>query len=117
MPYAFTQDVPIDAAFYQRVIDGLGDEAPKGLIAHLAVERPEGGLRYSDVWSRRRTGTASPRSACTPWSTLCPANVSAQSFPPSPSETASGPAREDCLTQDRCNDVGRGPGAAGAAGS
>jgi hypothetical protein len=50
MTYAFTQDVPIDAAFYQRIADGLGDEAPKGLISHIAVERPEGGLRYIDVW-------------------------------------------------------------------
>lgn len=50
MTYAFTQDVPIDAAIYQRILDGLGDEVPKGLIVHLAVERPEGGLRYIDVW-------------------------------------------------------------------
>jgi hypothetical protein len=50
MTYAFTQDVPIDAAFYQRIADGLGDEPPKGLITHIAVERPEGGLRYIDVW-------------------------------------------------------------------
>lgn len=50
MAYAFTQDVPIDAAFYRRILEGLGDEPPKGLIAHLAVERPEGGLRYFDVW-------------------------------------------------------------------
>ena len=50
MTYAFTQDVPIDAAFYQRVMKGLGDGPPKGLIAHIAVERPEGGLRYTDVW-------------------------------------------------------------------
>lgn len=50
MAYAFTQDVPIDAGLYRRVLDGLGDEAPKGLIVHLAVERPEGGLRYVDVW-------------------------------------------------------------------
>jgi hypothetical protein len=50
MTYAFTQDVPIDAAFYKRIADGLGDEAPKGLISHIAVERPEGGLRYIDVW-------------------------------------------------------------------
>jgi hypothetical protein len=50
MAYAFTQDVPIDAAFYKRVTDGLGDDPPKGLIVHLAVERPEGGLRYFDVW-------------------------------------------------------------------
>jgi hypothetical protein len=50
MPYAFTQDVPIDAAFYKRITDGLGDDPPKGLISHIAVERPEGGLRYIDVW-------------------------------------------------------------------
>ena len=50
MPYAFTQDVPIDAGFYRRIIEGLGDEPPKGLIAHIAVERPEGGLRYFDAW-------------------------------------------------------------------
>ncbi len=50
MAYAFTQDVPIDAAFYTRITDGLGDATPKGLIVHIAVERPEGGLRYIDVW-------------------------------------------------------------------
>ena len=51
MAYAFTQDVPIDAAFYARVLEGLGDDPPKGLIVHLAVERPEGGLRYFSVWN------------------------------------------------------------------
>ncbi len=50
MTYAFTQVVPIDAAFYRRVLEGLGDDPPEGLIVHLAVERPEGGLRYFDVW-------------------------------------------------------------------
>ena len=50
MTYAFTQDVPIDAAVYSRVLEGLGDQPPKGLVVHLAVERPEGGLRYFDVW-------------------------------------------------------------------
>jgi hypothetical protein len=50
MPYAFTQDVPIDAAFYKRITDALGDDPPKGFIAHIAAERPEGGLRYIDVW-------------------------------------------------------------------
>ncbi len=50
MTYAFTQDVPIDSTFYQRIVAGLGDEPPKGLITHIAVERPEGGLRYIDVW-------------------------------------------------------------------
>ena len=50
MTYAFTQDVPIDAAFHDRIMDGLGAEAPAGLIMHLATEGPEGGLRYVDVW-------------------------------------------------------------------
>ena len=50
MTYAFTQDVPIDATLYKRILDGLGDEPPAGLMVHLALERPEGGLRYIDVW-------------------------------------------------------------------
>jgi hypothetical protein len=50
MTYAFTQDVPIDASFYWRIVDGLGTEQPDGFIAHLAIELPEGGLRYIDVW-------------------------------------------------------------------
>lgn len=50
MTYAFTQDVPINAAVYDRIVEGLGDDPPHGLIVHLAVERPEGGLRYFDVW-------------------------------------------------------------------
>ena len=51
MPYAFVQDVPIDAAFYRRITDGLTETVPDGLIVHIAVERPEGGLRYIDVWN------------------------------------------------------------------
>ena len=51
--YAFTQDVPIDAATYQRILDGLGSTVPDGLVIHLAIERPEGGLRYVDVWESR----------------------------------------------------------------
>jgi len=50
MTYAFTQDVPIDAVFYQRISDGLGPEPPQGMIVHLAIALPEGGLRYLDVW-------------------------------------------------------------------
>ena len=51
MTYAFVQDVPIDAAFYARIKQGLGDEPPDGLISHVVVERAEGGLRYIDVWA------------------------------------------------------------------
>jgi len=50
MAYAFTQNVPIDTAFYKRITDGLGNEPPKGLITHIAIERPEGGIQYIDVW-------------------------------------------------------------------
>jgi hypothetical protein len=48
--YAFTQDVPIDTVLYRRIKEGLGEDPPKGLISHVAVERQEGGLRYIDVW-------------------------------------------------------------------
>jgi hypothetical protein len=50
MTYAFVQDVPIDAAFYARMRDGLGPEPPDGLISHVAMALAEGGLRYVDVW-------------------------------------------------------------------
>jgi hypothetical protein len=50
MAYAFVQDVPIDAAFYVRIKQGLGEAPPAGLISHVVVERAEGGLRYIDVW-------------------------------------------------------------------
>jgi hypothetical protein len=52
--YAFTQDVPIDAITYQRIRDGLGGDPPDGLVVHLAIERPEGGLTYIDVWDSRQ---------------------------------------------------------------
>lgn len=48
--YAYTQDVPIDAGFYRTISDGLGDTPPAGLIVHLAIELPGGGLRYIDIW-------------------------------------------------------------------
>ena len=50
MTYMFTKDVPIDAEFYKRIVAGLGEDSPKGLIVHVAIERPEGGLRYIDLW-------------------------------------------------------------------
>ena len=50
MSYAYTQDVLIDAGLYRQITDGLGDDPPPGLVVHLALERPEGGLRYVDVW-------------------------------------------------------------------
>lgn len=50
MVYAYTQDVPIDAAMYQKIIDRLGPEPLAGNLLHLCVRRPDGGLRYIDVW-------------------------------------------------------------------
>jgi hypothetical protein len=50
MVYAFTQDVPIDTDMYARIAAALGDEPMDGLLLHLAVRNPDGGLRYIDVW-------------------------------------------------------------------
>jgi hypothetical protein len=50
MPYAFTQEVPISESLYRQIIEGLGTDVPDGLIVHIAVKRPGGGLRYLDVW-------------------------------------------------------------------
>lgn len=50
MSYAYSQDVPIDESTYRRIIDRLGPAPIDGLIVHLALRRPEGGLRYIDVW-------------------------------------------------------------------
>lgn len=50
MTYAFTQDVPIDATAYDKIITELGPNPAPGFVAHLAIARPEGGLRYIDVW-------------------------------------------------------------------
>lgn len=49
MSYAFIQDVPADEAMYREIRKRLGDEPPKGLVAHVVIKR-EGGLRYVDVW-------------------------------------------------------------------
>jgi len=51
--YAFEQDVPIDAAVYARITDGLGATPPDGLLAHIALERADGHLYYLDVWQSR----------------------------------------------------------------
>jgi hypothetical protein len=50
MPYAYTQDVPIDEAIYRKITERLGPVPLTGLIFHLVVRRPGGGLRYVDVW-------------------------------------------------------------------
>jgi len=51
--YAYTQDVPIDLATYERIIGKLGPEPLAGCLLHLCVRRPDGGLRYIDVWESK----------------------------------------------------------------
>jgi len=48
MPYAFTQDVPINKDTYTGISDQIANP-PKGLIVHLAFEISDG-MRYVDVW-------------------------------------------------------------------
>ncbi|MGZ3274824.1 MAG: hypothetical protein ACXU82_20205 [Caulobacteraceae bacterium] len=48
--YVYTQDVPIDFATYRKVIAALGPEPLAGSLVHLCVRRPDGGLRYIEVW-------------------------------------------------------------------
>ncbi len=51
MVYAYTQDVPIDVDLYRRIVEELGEEPFEGSVLHLCVRRPDGGLRYIDVWT------------------------------------------------------------------
>lgn len=50
MVYAFTQDVPIGEDLYHSIVKELGPEPLAGQLMHLCVRRPDGGLRYIDVW-------------------------------------------------------------------
>lgn len=52
MPYAFHYDVPADEKFYRQVKDEIGDERPKGLVAHVVVKQ-DGGLRHVQVWESK----------------------------------------------------------------
>lgn len=53
MPYALQYDVPADEQFYRRVAAEIGDEEPRGLVAHLVIKR-EGGLRHIEVWDSKK---------------------------------------------------------------
>jgi hypothetical protein len=50
MVYAFTQDVPIGEDLYRRILDEIGPEPIAGSLLHLCVRKPDGTLRYIDVW-------------------------------------------------------------------
>ena len=47
--YGFIQDVPANEEMYGQIRSRLGDQPPKGLVAHVVLTR-DGGLRYVDVW-------------------------------------------------------------------
>jgi len=47
--YGFVQDVPANEEMYGQIKARLGDQPPKGLVAHVVLTR-DGGLRYVDVW-------------------------------------------------------------------
>ena len=51
--HAFTQDVPIKEDLYRKISANLGSEPMDGLIVHLVVRRPDGLLRYIDVWESK----------------------------------------------------------------
>jgi hypothetical protein len=54
MAWAFVRDDPeATLELYDKVEAELGDEAPAGLIIHVAGEGPEGGLRVIDVWESK----------------------------------------------------------------
>jgi hypothetical protein len=50
MPYTYIQDVPIDGDVYRQIIERIGDRPVDGCLLHLCVRRPDGGLRYLDIW-------------------------------------------------------------------
>ena len=53
MVYAYTQDVPLDEPTYRRIISELGEVPLRGSLMHLCLRRPDGGLRYIDVWESK----------------------------------------------------------------
>lgn len=88
MPYAFTQDVPIDAATYARIRDGIGDEPPPGLIVHLAIELPAGGLRYVTVWDSQEDSDRFSEERLHPVVHTLLGEVFGDDLPPEPERTA-----------------------------
>jgi hypothetical protein len=51
--HAWVQDVPIGEEVYRKIRERLGSEPLAGLVVHLVERRPDGGLRYVDVWESR----------------------------------------------------------------
>jgi len=88
MTYAFTQDLPIDAAFYARIMEGIGPEPPDGLISHMAVELPAGGLRYIDVWESEQAWETFAEQRLHPVVHDLLGEIFGDQLPPEPARTA-----------------------------
>ena len=52
MSYALQYDVPANEQMYRQVRAAIGDEQPKGLLAHVVIE-VEAGLRHIGVWDSK----------------------------------------------------------------
>ncbi|MFT3855223.1 MAG: hypothetical protein QM733_21180 [Ilumatobacteraceae bacterium] len=87
MAYAFTQDVPIDGATYERIRAGLGEAPPPGLLVHLAVRLPGGGLRYHDVWESEEDCARFTEERLHPVVHALLAEVFGDQLPPEPERT------------------------------
>ena len=48
--YAWTQDVPINADAYGEILARMDYAELPGQLVHLALEKPDGTLRYIDIW-------------------------------------------------------------------
>jgi len=57
MVCAYIQDIPIGPELYEKIIDEIGPEPIAGSLLHLCVRRPDGGLRYIDVWESEQACT------------------------------------------------------------
>ncbi len=55
MVYAYIQDVPIGEDLYREIIAELGAEPLAGQLLHLCVRKPDGKLRYIDVWDTEQS--------------------------------------------------------------
>lgn len=64
--YAWTQDVPIDRDAYADITARMGDAPMPGLVVHLALEQPDGHLRYLDVWESQEACDAAFESVVHP---------------------------------------------------
>jgi hypothetical protein len=64
--FAWTQNVPIDASAYRDIAARMGTAPLPGLLVHVAIEQPDGGISYLDVWDSEESCNASMASVVHP---------------------------------------------------